>query len=100
MTFKDHSLAKHTNYATANLFFRFVFKLSGFVNVALILTTRPNVLLFGSRGLLAPNDPRYVHEQGGGIEPEDGRSGVPMTPVGGPSTDYALGNRSPFKTEC
>lgn len=48
----------HTSAAIATLFFRFVFRLSGFVNVVLILTTRPNVLLFGSRGVLPVGDYR------------------------------------------
>jgi hypothetical protein len=45
-------------YAPAHLFFGFLCRLGGFTNVVLILMTRPNILLFGSRGVLAPNDPR------------------------------------------
>jgi hypothetical protein len=51
-------LPGHGGAAAAMLFFRFLFRLSGFVNVVLILWTRPNVLLFGSNGELAEGDPR------------------------------------------
>jgi hypothetical protein len=101
MIFMDPNLAS-ADHATATFFFRFLFKLSGFINVVLILTTRPNVLLFGSKGLLSPNDPRYQLEQGSRIEAEDNVPEVPLTPFGGPSTgstDEAFENRSPFKTE-
>jgi hypothetical protein len=49
--------------AAASLACRWVFRLSGFVNVILILTTRPNVLLFGGRGSLAENDPRAIRDR-------------------------------------
>lgn len=50
-------------FAAAHLFFRFVFRLSGFINVVLLVTTRPNILLFGSsRGVLPPGDPRAQAE--------------------------------------
>jgi hypothetical protein len=66
-TFLDHMqpLAEDPTfggYAAAHLIFFFVYRLSGFVNVVLVLTTRPNILLFGSRGLLSPDDPRAKAE--------------------------------------
>lgn len=48
-------------FAAGQLFLRFVFRLSGFINVVLIVKTRPNVLLFGSRGVLPEGDPRAQH---------------------------------------
>lgn len=64
------------------LFFRCVFRLSGLVNVLLILHTRPNVLLFGSRGVLAANDPRrsvQIHNEASGSE--EGGSKLEMEAV-------------------
>ena len=53
ITFSDPSLSnlqrpEMGGFAAASLFFRFIFRLGGFMNVVLVLTTRPNVLLIGS----------------------------------------------------
>jgi hypothetical protein len=61
---REIHLPEYASAAAAMLFFRFLFRLSGFVNVVLILWTRPNVLLFGSNGELAAGDPRREREQG------------------------------------
>ncbi|KAF8598556.1 hypothetical protein BDV93DRAFT_561262 [Ceratobasidium sp. AG-I] len=73
LTFRDQSLGRlqspeMSSYATGSLFFRFIFRLGGFMNVILILTTRPNVLLFGSRGVLSPSDPRREQEESGSVD--------------------------------
>lgn len=60
------SLAKDPmlgGYAPAHLISRFIFRLSGLINVILLVTTRPNILLLGSsRGVLAHDDPRAIAE--------------------------------------
>lgn len=45
--FSDLQTARGLSMATATLIFHATFRLSGAVNVGLVLTTRPNVLLFG-----------------------------------------------------
>jgi hypothetical protein len=71
-------------FAATHLLFRFIFRLSGFVNVLLILVTRPNVLLFGSRGVLAPNDPRVKAEAQQRLDVEqDEKSEVHLPQVDG-----------------
>ncbi|KAB5596250.1 hypothetical protein CTheo_235 [Ceratobasidium theobromae] len=59
----DLELPELAGMAAASLLFRWVLRLSGFINVLLILTTRPNVLLFGSRGVLPVGDPRAMHNE-------------------------------------
>lgn len=83
------------SYAVASLFFRFVFRLGGAMNVALILTTRPNVLLFGSRGLLAHNDPRLVSEEVDSISSRDDGSEAGISPISMIGYTNAARNRPP-----
>jgi hypothetical protein len=48
--FAEPQLPWMTPLATATVIFHALFRLSGVVNVVLVLTTRPNVLLFGESG--------------------------------------------------
>ncbi|QRW25714.1 integral membrane family protein [Rhizoctonia solani] len=50
-------------FATATLVFHSSFRLSGFINVVLILATRSGLLLINSTGELYPSDPRRVEEE-------------------------------------
>jgi hypothetical protein len=49
-----------------------IFNLSGLINVVLILATRTNVLLFGSRGVIPVND---VPEEGNQVQMQQGGEG-------------------------
>lgn len=73
IAFSNPSLGKiqspdMASLAAASFFFRFIYRLGGFFNVVLILTTRPNILLFGSRGVLPHSDPRREREELGGAD--------------------------------
>ncbi|KEP53397.1 putative transmembrane protein [Rhizoctonia solani 123E] len=58
--------------ATATLIFHAVFRLSGIINVVLVLTTRPNVLLFGEHHRGEDDDnTRHHGASHGGIESID-----------------------------
>ncbi|KAF8674985.1 hypothetical protein RHS04_06957 [Rhizoctonia solani] len=46
-TFRNGELVYHKSMAIATLVFHALFRLSGVINVILVLATRPNVLLFG-----------------------------------------------------
>lgn len=86
VTFSDPSLGKlqspeMSSFATGSFFFRFIFRLGGFINVVLILVTRPNVLLFGSRGVLSHTDPRRQREEECNAQAKSEPSGSPTEQV-------------------
>lgn len=58
-------LQTHPSMAAATLIFHATFRLSGVVNVGLVLLTRPNVLLFGES-----RDDDGDSEAGGAVEPD------------------------------
>ncbi|KAG8682799.1 hypothetical protein FRC08_014718 [Ceratobasidium sp. 394] len=49
-SFSDPQLPSMTSLATAQMVFHALYRLSGVINVALVLGTRPEVLLLGERG--------------------------------------------------
>ncbi|KAJ1299482.1 hypothetical protein OPQ81_011816 [Rhizoctonia solani] len=52
-----------SSLATATLVFHSTFRLSGLINVLLVLSTRSGLLLINSSGELHPNDPRRQMEE-------------------------------------
>ncbi|KAF8598559.1 hypothetical protein BDV93DRAFT_508845 [Ceratobasidium sp. AG-I] len=86
VTFSDPSLGKlqtpeMSSFAAASLFFRFIFRLGGFINAVLILTTRPNVLLIGSRSGLSPSDSQREQEESGSVDAKSEPSESQTVPV-------------------
>ncbi|KAF8604760.1 hypothetical protein BDV93DRAFT_573187 [Ceratobasidium sp. AG-I] len=61
----NNSTPQSPSYTTASLIAHALFRLSGLVNVLLIMNTRVGLLLIRSDGVLYENDPRRKREDGG-----------------------------------
>jgi hypothetical protein len=95
--FADPQLPGMTPLATATLIFHALFRLSGVVNVGLVLTTRPNVLLFGESSRDDDDEEEFQRQPANGRRGDD-NAGIHMRQRGNAAqpTEQLPANRTGF----